>query len=192
MKPALVIASRNKGKIKDFRRLLADFEIKLIALPEHINIKETGSTFLENARIKALEASKITGEWALADDSGLCVSALNGAPGIYSARYGNSDLVRITKLLQELNGIAKRKAYFTCAICVCIPENNLLIEVEEKCEGLIAEAPRGLNGFGYDPVFEVEGTGLTFAEMSVYQKQRLSHRARAFYSLDEKLKELFS
>ena len=187
----LVIASTNEGKIKEFQKLLEDFPFNLLTQPLGFEIEETGKTFMENARIKAIAVSKETGALSLADDSGLSVEALGGAPGIYSARYANSDNERIEKLLEELKPFPNRKAKFECALCIASGE-KVLLEVKGFCEGLITFFPRGKNGFGYDPIFEVSGLGETFAEMSYNKKKQISHRGNAFKLLKPELQNLLT
>ena len=185
----LVIASGNKGKIGEFKKLLDDFPIDLLTQPVGFEIEETGSTFMENARIKAIAVSQATGNLSLADDSGLSVEALGGAPGIYSSRYANSDKERIEKLLAELKPFQNRKAKFECALCIATG-GKALIEVSGFCEGLITLSPRGANGFGYDPIFEVSGLGETYAEMDHEKKKHIGHRGNAFKLLMPELKKL--
>ena len=185
----LVIASGNKGKIGEFKKLLDDFPIDLLTQPVGFEIEETGNTFMENARMKAIAVSKETGKLSLADDSGLSVEALGGAPGIYSSRYASSDKERIEKLLAELKPFSNRKAKFECALCVASGE-NILIEVTGFCEGLITFSPKGKNGFGYDPIFEVSGLGETYAEMDHEKKKHIGHRGNAFKLLIPELKKL--
>ena len=185
----LVIASGNKGKIEEFKKLLDDFPIDLLTQPVGFEIEETGSTFMENARIKAIAVSQATGNLSLADDSGLSVEALGGAPGIYSSRYASSDKQRIEKLLAELKPFSNRKAKFECALCIASGE-KVLIEVSGFCEGLITFFPKGQNGFGYDPIFEVSGLGETYAEMDHEKKKHIGHRGNAFKLLIPKLKQL--
>ena len=185
----LVIASGNKGKIGEFKKLLDDFPIDLLTQPVCFEIEETGSTFMENARIKAIAVSQATGNLSLADDSGLSVEALGGAPGIYSSRYASSDKQRIEKLLAELKPFSNRKAKFECALCIASGE-KVLIEVSGFCEGLITFFPKGQNGFGYDPIFEVSGLGETYAEMDHEKKKHIGHRGNAFKLLIPKLKQL--
>ena len=185
----LVIASGNKGKIGEFKKLLDDFPIDLLTQPVGFEIEETGSTFMENARIKAIAVSQATGNLSLADDSGLSVEALGGAPGIYSSRYASSDKQRIEKLLAELKPFSNRKAKFECALCIASGE-KVLIEVSGFCEGLITFFPKGQNGFGYDPIFEVSGLGETYAEMDHEKKKYIGHRGNAFKLLIPKLKQL--
>jgi len=187
----LVIASANQGKIKEFQKLLDDFPFNLLTQPLDLEIEETGKSFVENARIKAISVSKETGDLSLADDSGLCVEALGGAPGVYSSRYANSDKERIEKLLAELKPFSNRKAKFECALCIAYGE-KVLIEVTGFCEGLITFSPKGNNGFGYDPVFEVSGLGETFAEINNNKKKQISHRGNAFKLLKPKLKRLLN
>ena len=185
----LVIASGNQGKIAEFKKLLDDFPFDLMTQPVGFEIEETGSTFMENARIKAIAVSQVTGNLSLADDSGLSVESLGGAPGIYSSRYANSDEKRIEKLLAELKTFENRKAKFECALCIA-SGGKALIEVSGFCEGLITLSPRGKNGFGYDPIFEVSGLGETYAEMNHEQKKHIGHRGNAFKLLIPELKKL--
>ena len=187
----LVIASGNEGKIKEFKKLLEDFPLDLLSQPFGFEIEETGNTFIENARIKAIAVSKETRNLALADDSGLSVEALGGAPGIYSSRYANSDNERIEKLLAELKPFANRKAKFECALCIASGE-KILIEVTGVCEGIITFSKKGKNGFGYDPIFEVSELGETFAEMNNNKKKKISHRGNAFKLLKPELKKLLN
>ena len=187
----LVIASGNRGKVGEFKKLLEDFPIDLLTQPVGFEIEETGSTFMENARIKAIAVSQATGNLSLADDSGLSVEALGGAPGIYSSRYASSDKQRIEKLLAELKPFSNRKAKFECALCIASGE-KVLIEVSGFCEGLITFCPKGKNGFGYDPIFEVSGLGKTYAEMDHEKKKHIGHRGNAFKMLIPELKKLLT
>jgi XTP/dITP diphosphohydrolase len=188
----LVIASGNAGKIREFDQLLAPLGLTIEPMPAGLDIEETGTTFAENARLKAVAVARATGHWALADDSGLGVTALGGAPGVQSARYAASDAARIARLLRELAGAADRSARFSAALAVAAPDGTVAIEVEGHCPGLILEAPRGQGGFGYDPVFFVPEADLTFAEMDKALKGRLGHRGRAFSLLAPKLQQLLS
>ncbi len=184
----IVIATNNKGKLKEFAHFLSCLPIEIVPQPVGIDIKESGKTFADNARLKAYRIADITGELALADDSGLCVSSLDGRPGIYSARYAKTDQERISKLLKELENFKNREAYFCSAICLASPSKGILIEVEGRCEGIITTVSRGDKGFGYDPIFEVKGTGLTYAEMNLEVKKNYSHRGKALEELMKKLK----
>ena len=187
----LVIASSNDGKIKEFRKLFYNFPFDILTQPVGFEVEETGNTFIENARIKAIAVSKETGNLSLADDSGLSVEALGGAPGIYSSRYASSDKKRIEKLLAELKPFSNRKAKFECSLCIASGE-KVLIEVSGFCEGVITFLPRGSNGFGYDPIFEVLELGQTFAEMNHVRKKRIGHRGNAFKKLKPELKKLLA
>ncbi len=198
----LVLATHNSGKLREFRQLFAAHPFSIVSagelgLPEP---EETGTSFAANARLKAEAATRATGFPALADDSGLCVEALDGAPGIYSARWaGNpadfpATMARIDALLTE-RGIAptKRRAHFTAALALVWPDGRSL-EVDGKVFGTLV-APRGTVGFGYDPIFMPDGHDLTFGEMTADQKhgipadgsEALSHRARAFQALERRL-----
>jgi XTP/dITP diphosphohydrolase len=197
---SLVIASGNAGKIGEFVALLAELPLQIRPQPEGLEVEETGSTFAENARLKASAVALASGSWSLADDSGLAVAVLNGAPGVLSARYAPTDAERIARLLAELAvanqersalGLApERSARFSAALAVADPSGAIRIEVEGHCPGLILEAPRGAGGFGYDPVFLVPEAGLTFAEMDKATKARIGHRGRAFALLEPVLREL--
>jgi XTP/dITP diphosphohydrolase len=169
----LVIASGNQGKIREFQGLLSGLPLLVESQPDGLEVEETGTTFAANARIKALAVAKATGHWALADDSGLSVTALNGAPGVHSARYAPTDPERIQKLLAALLNCPQRGAYFSAALCVAAPDGQVLLEVEGRCEGQITKVPRGDQGFGYDPIFEVNNTGRTFAEMPYPKKKAM-------------------
>ena len=184
-----VIASSNQGKIKEFRNLLSEFPLNFINQPGGFNVEETGKTFEENARIKAIAVSVKTGFFSIADDSGLSVEALDGAPGIHSARYAESDKERVEKILRKLENFSNRKAKFECALCVA-SGNKVLLEVTGSCEGLITFSPRGENGFGYDPIFEVASLGVTFAEMNQDRKKQIGHRGNAFKLIKPELEKL--
>ncbi|KMM17142.1 RdgB/HAM1 family non-canonical purine NTP pyrophosphatase [Synechococcus sp. GFB01] len=198
----LVIASGNAGKVREFAQLLSGLGVEIRAQPEGLEVEETGSSFAENARLKAEAVARATGCWALADDSGLSVAALGGAPGVHSARYADSDAARIERLLRELEATsataishgedADRRAAFTAALAVADPSGTVRLEVEGACEGVILDTPRGQGGFGYDPVFLVPSTGLTYAEMDKALKGRISHRGRAFQALEGRLRALLA
>ena len=188
----LVIASSNPGKIHEFENLLRALPLNVQPQPESLEVEETGSTFAANAQLKAKTVACVTGEWALADDSGLSVDALDGAPGVHSARYANSDPERIQRLLNALQNCSEREAHFCAALCIAAPDGRVLLEVEGRCQGRITTAPRGDQGFGYDPIFEVKDTGLTFAEMALAEKKQHGHRGRAFTALEPKLRKLLA
>lgn len=184
----LVLATGNPGKAAEIRDLLDGFPVHIRSLSNFGPIPpvvEDGQTFDDNAYKKASFVSKILGLPALADDSGLVVDALGGAPGIYSARYAGEDATdeqRCTKLLKEMTGEANRKAAFECVISVAVPPGPALT-YEARCEGLIAEAPAGDNGFGYDPLFYFPPLKKTFAQMTREEKSRVSHRGKALLEL---------
>jgi XTP/dITP diphosphohydrolase len=190
MNPVLVIASGNAGKVREFGHLLAALQLEIRPQPEGLEVEETGDTFAANARLKAEAVARATGCWALADDSGLSVSALGGAPGVHSARYADSDEARIARLLRELEGASDRTAQFTAALAVADPSGTIRLEVEGICPGTILEEQRGDGGFGYDPVFFVPDAGLTYAEMDKQLKGRIGHRGQAFAQLAPRLQEL--
>ena len=162
---------------------LTGLDWKLQLKPAEIEIEETGTTFRENACLKASQVAKAVGEWAIADDSGLAVDALNGAPGIYSARYGKTDRVRIERLLTELEREKNRTAKFICAVAIARPDGSIALQTEGICPGEILDSPRGEGGFGYDPIFYVPQIQQTFAEMSPQVKGKVSHRGKAFEQL---------
>lgn len=188
----LVIASGNAGKIKEFRAYLADLGVTLIAKPDSIEVEETGTTFIENAHLKASQVAIATQEWALADDSGLEVIALNCAPGVLSARYAETDQARIDRVLQELTHHSNREAQFVCAIAIASPDGAIAADAVGICKGLIADAPRGNKGFGYDPVFLVPELHQTFGEIEPPVKAKISHRAIALNILRSKLESLIA
>ena len=184
MLPMLVIATRNKNKIREFNELLQgiDIEIRSLAdfgpIPEAI---EDGDTFDENAYKKALHTAKILGLPAIADDSGLSVDSLDGAPGVFSARYAGehaSDAENCAKLLNALKSVDNRSAHFHCVISIAVPSGPALT-YEGSCDGFIIDEPKGNNGFGYDPIFYFKDLGKTFAELSSEEKHHVSHRGKA-------------
>jgi XTP/dITP diphosphohydrolase len=190
MAKKLVVATGNPGKLAELQEYLIDLPWELALKPAEIDVDETGTTFMENARLKASEVAKAVGEWSIADDSGLVVAALDGAPGLYSARYGKTDEDRINRLLRELGNNPNRQAKFICAIAIANPEGEIILATEGICSGEILHHPRGNNGFGYDPIFYVTSQQQTFAEMSPATKSQVSHRGIAFAQLMPKLLEL--
>lgn len=192
MTKILVVATGNPGKLKEMQAYLEGLDVQLTLKPEELEIEETGETFLANACLKASEVAKATGQWAIADDSGLAVDALNGAPGVYSARYEKTDADRIARLLRELSNENNRQAQFVCAIAIARPDGEIALQIEGICRGEIVHAPRGSGGFGYDPIFYVPEAQLTFAEMSPDTKRSLSHRGKAFQALLPQLKEVLN
>ena len=192
----IVLASGNKGKVREFNQLLAELDIEVVPQTEFgvPEAEETGLTFVENAIIKARNAAAHTGLPAIADDSGIEVDALNGAPGIYSARYsgpGASDEANWKKLLQELDGVddAERTARFQCLLVLMEHDRDPTpIICQGSWEGRITTAPQGENGFGYDPVFYVPQHDCTAAQLTPEQKNSLSHRGQALQKLLQVLK----
>jgi XTP/dITP diphosphohydrolase len=184
----LVIATRNTGKTSEIRDLLKGFPINIKNLGDFgpiPQVEEDGNTFDENAYKKASFTAKILGLPALADDSGLLVEALGGAPGIHSARYAGenaTDEQRRAKLLQEMEGKTDRRAAFECVISIAVPTGAALT-YEARCEGLIVKEPAGSNGFGYDPVFYYPPLKKTFAELTMQEKSHVSHRGKALREL---------
>jgi len=188
----IVIATRNRGKVQEmnslFKRFLSHVKnyklLDLTDFPDIPKIEETGSTFYENAKIKALEVANYTGFLTIGDDSGLEVDALDNAPGIFSARFAGdnaTDVLNNKLLLEKLEDFPKesRTAHFVCNLAVALPENFIGV-FEGVCHGIIGNNPKGGNGFGYDPLFIRTDSGKSFAELSSEIKNRISHRARAF------------
>ena len=188
----IVIATRNKGKKSEISDLLKDFPVDIKGLDDFgpiPHIEEDGDTFDENAYKKAGFTARILGFPALADDSGLLVEALGGAPGVLSARYAGenaTDEQRCQKLLQEMEGKTNRKAAFECVISIAVPTGPALT-YEARCEGLIAEQPSGSNGFGYDPVFYYPPLNKTFGELTIEEKSHVSHRGKALGEFKDEL-----
>ena len=193
MSHKLLLATRNQGKIVEFRRILDAIEpgaIELIGLdqfPDLHDVDETGSTFEENALLKAREMSEATGLPAIADDSGLCVDALNGDPGIFSARWAGShgnDKANLEKVLEQLSATpeADRGAYFICVAALYLPDGRTFTQ-EGRFHGSILRTPVGENGFGYDPIFKPAGLEISSAEMSSHEKDEVSHRGKALRAI---------
>ncbi len=184
----VVLATTNKNKVKEFKRFTANFPVEVKSLSDFGPLPpviEDGLTFDANAYKKALHYAKILGLPAIADDSGLAVEALNGAPGVYSARYAGekaSDADNCAKLLGEMSGKTNRKASFFCVLSIAVPSGPALT-YEASCEGSILESARGKNGFGYDPLFFFEPLGKTFAEITIDQKNKVSHRGKVLAEL---------
>jgi XTP/dITP diphosphohydrolase len=194
----LLVATRNRNKLTEIRAIFRVPSLELVSVdkyPKAPEVVEDGKTFQANAVKKAAMLAKALGIRALADDSGLEVDALDGAPGVYSARYAGEPISYETnnrKLLQELNGITSRTARFRCVIALADPSGNTCETVEGRCEGHIADAPKGNNGFGYDPLFIPAGHEITFAEMEPDAKNRISHRASALNLAREKWLHILS
>ena len=189
----LVLATRNQGKISEFRRILDELapnQIELIGVdhfPDLVDVEETGSTFEENSLLKSRYTAVATGIPAIADDSGLCIDALGGAPGIFSARWAGvhgDDRANLEKVLEQLRDVPdeKRTAHFQCVASLALPDGRSQI-AEGRFEGHILHAPVGENGFGYDPIFRPLGLSISSAEMSAEEKDRVSHRGKSLRSL---------
>lgn len=190
----IVLGTSNSHKVHEINEIAREYNVEFI-LPDcdGFNPDENGSTFEENAEIKAKEASRVskTGEYFMADDSGLCVDYLSGGPGIHSARYDTTPEKRIEKLLDALKDDKKRTAHFVCALCLCDKEGKVLHKEKGTVEGKISYSKKGLNGFGYDPVFLVEDKNKTMAELTEEEKNTLSHRGRALKCMLEWVKVNF-
>ena len=195
----LVVATRNRGKLAEIRQLLPRLDMTVEALDDYPGApepRETGATFRENAVIKAVAAASFTGEVAVADDSGLVVDALGGAPGVMSARYagnGASDQEKYGRLLAQMAGVpdAERTARFVCVVAVASPDGSVS-SAEGAVEGTITRAPRGTGGFGYDPVFLIPELDMTFGELPPATKNTMSHRARALAGAESLICEALS
>ena len=187
-----VLASHNPGKIREMSAILSAYGVEVVSPRElgiTVDVEETGTTFAENAMLKAKAICAAAGLPAIADDSGLCVDALNGGPGVYSARYGGEgldDKGRYTLLLNSLRGQTTRAAHFACAIACAFPNGDTLT-AEGRCDGTIAFAPMGEGGFGYDPVFFVPELKKTFGQLTAEEKSAISHRGKALADFSEKL-----
>lgn len=187
----LVVGTHNRKKLLELRLLLEPLGITLVSLdtvPGSLEVEETGDTFIENARLKATQQAMHLGRWTVGEDSGLCVPALNGQPGVFSARYsgpGATDESNNSKLLTNMAGLSgdQRRAFYVSTIALSNPQGQVLVETHGECWGRILVAPRGSEGFGYDPLFEIPEYHRTFAELGQSVKSVLSHRARALHRL---------
>jgi XTP/dITP diphosphohydrolase len=196
----VLIATGNAGKVREFRAMLGPDRFgwrDLSHFPSATPVDETGGTFLENACLKAAGYARQCGTWALADDSGLEVDALDGAPGVYSARWaemqgaGKGDADNNATLLRQLADVPdeRRTARFVCVLALADPAGRIILTARDAVEGRILREPRGHNGFGYDPLFHVEAAGQTTAEMSPDQKHAISHRGKALRRLNELIEQ---
>ena len=185
----LVIASGNPHKVAEIAAMLSDLPLEVQQQPQGLSIEETGTTYLANARLKAETVARLTGQWALADDSGLEVEALGGAPGIYSARYAASDPERMARLLHELGDTPYRSASFNSAMALAGPDGITVLEAQGICRGEILQAPQGRGG-GYDPIFWVREAGCSYAELSEHLRLKLGSRGKAARQMADELREL--
>lgn len=187
-----ILATHNPGKLREMADILSHLGVEVVSPADMgitVEVEETGATFAENAMLKAKAICAASGLPAIADDSGLCVDALNGGPGVYSARYGGEgldDKGRYTLLLNSMRGQTTRAAHFACAIACAFPDGETLT-AEGRCDGAIAFAPLGEGGFGYDPVFLVPEKGKTFGQLTAEEKSEISHRGRALRDFSAKL-----
>lgn len=191
----IVLATRNKNKVKEFQEILKDTDLELKSLDDFGPIPEAiedGQTFDDNAYKKAIHTAKILGIPAIADDSGLVVDALNGEPGVFSARYAGPDATdadNCEKLLDQLNGKENRSAHFMCVISIAVPSGPALT-YEGRCDGVILKEKRGESGFGYDPLFYFEDFGKTFAEATMAEKNVVSHRGKALQEVKKEIPQI--
>ncbi len=185
--PKLIVATSNPGKLQEMQAYLSDSTWELALKPAELDVEETGDTFAANACQKAAAVAIAMNCWAIADDSGLQVDGLGGAPGIYSARYAETDAARIDRVLRELGDTLDRQAQFVCAVAVARPDGTIAAEAAGICPGEILFKPRGVAGFGYDPIFYVPEQQLTFAEMGKAAKRSISHRGKAFAMISQQL-----
>lgn len=183
----IVLGTSNPHKLKEIKEILNHSDIEFSLVPTDFDPIEDGKTFEENSYIKSSAAAKLTNSYALADDTGLCVDALDGRPGLYSARYAPTQKEKIEKLLDELKEIPKEKrtAKFVCTMVLTSPEGHKLHSVTGEIKGLITQLPEGVNGFGYDPVFFIPELNKTMAELTIEEKNTLSHRAKALLPMVE-------
>ena len=175
----IVLASSNAHKVKEINEIVAGSGLEFILPPEGFDPIENGATFEENSLIKAKAAWELTKTWSLADDSGLCINALGGAPGIYSARYAETPAKRIERVLKEMKDKTDRTAHFACCMTLMNPKGEIEFSTTGICEGSITKEARGQNGFGYDPIFLVKNDTRTMAELSEEEKNQISHRSVA-------------
>ena len=183
----IVLASSNEHKVKEINAIVAQENISFILPPSGFDPIEDGLTFEENSLIKARAAWELSKTWVLADDSGLCIDALNGAPGIHSARYAQTPQERIDRVLSELEGVNNRSARFKCCMTLINPSGEVEFSYTGVCEGSIVNEQRGTNGFGYDPIFLLDNSDRTMAELSEEEKNKLSHRGKALTAVIEYL-----
>ncbi len=196
----LLVATHNQGKVREFAEMLGDMTIDWLSLSDVAvteDVAETGSTFAENARLKAQAYAKKTSLLTLADDSGLEVDALDGAPGVYTARYGGPGLTheaRYRLLLHNLANVPQkeRSARFRCVIALAAPDGRILAEAEGTCEGTIALEPAGQGGFGYDPVFYLPEYEMTMAQVGSAVKHQISHRGQALRAIEGRLRAILA
>ena len=184
----IILGTSNPHKVKEINEITGTNDIKFILPPDGFDPDETGTTFAENSLIKAMAAWELSHDWSLADDSGLCIDALGGQPGIFSARYAETPQKRIERVLKELDGIKNRTAHFTCCMTLIAPDGSIALACEGICNGSIIKEAKGTNGFGYDPIFMPEGYNKTIAELPEDEKNRISHRSKALAKVIDYIK----
>lgn len=188
----IVFATSNPHKLHELNEICAGSGIEFVSPNEGFAPVENGSTFQENSLIKAKEAFRVSKTYCLADDSGLCVDALNGAPGLYSARYAGTQDEKIEKLLGELKGIEDRKAKFVCCVTLLDNKGEMIFQTIGECQGSIVKERKGINGFGYDPIFKPDNYDCTIAELSEEEKNKISHRGNALKNFLEFMHKKFN
>ena len=188
----IVFATSNPHKLHELNEICADSGIEFVLPSEGFAPIENGSTFEENSLIKAKEAFRVSKTYSLADDSGLCVEALDGAPGLYSARYAGTQDEKIEKLLGELKGFKNRRAKFVCCVTLLDDKGEMIFQTVGECHGSIVKERKGINGFGYDPIFKADNYDCTIAELSEEEKNKISHRGQALKNFLEFMHKNFN
>ena len=188
----IVFATSNPHKLHELNEICADSGIEFVLPSEGFAPIENGSTFEENSLIKAKEAFRVSKTYSLADDSGLCVDALDGAPGLYSARYAGTQDEKIEKLLGELKGFENRRAKFVCCVTLLDDKGEMIFQTVGECHGSIVKERKGINGFGYDPIFKADNYDCTIAELSEKEKNKISHRGKALKNFLEFMHKNFN
>lgn len=188
----IVFATSNPHKLHELNEICADSGIEFVLPSEGFAPIENGSTFEENSLIKAKEAFRVSKTYSLADDSGLCVDALDGAPGLYSARYAETQDEKIEKLLGELKGFENRRAKFVCCVTLLDDKGKMIFQTVGECHGSIVKERKGINGFGYDPIFKADNYDCTIAELSEEEKNKISHRGKALKNFLEFMHKNFN
>lgn len=188
----IVFATSNPHKLHELNEICADSGIEFVLPSEGFAPIENGSTFEENSLIKAKEAFRVSKTYSLADDSGLCVEALDGAPGLYSARYAGTQDKKIEKLLGELKGFENRRAKFVCCVTLLDDKGEMIFQTVGECHGSIVKERKGINGFGYDPIFKADNYDCTIAELSEEEKNKISHRGKALKNFLEFMHKNFN
>ena len=188
----IVFATSNPHKLHELNEICADSGIEFVLPSEGFAPIENGSTFEENSLIKAKEAFRVSKTYSLADDSGLCIDALDGAPGLYSARYAGTQDEKIEKLLGELKGFENRRAKFVCCVTLLDDKGEMIFQTVGECHGSIVKERKGINGFGYDPIFKADNYDCTIAELSEEEKNKISHRGKALKNFLEFMHKNFN